>query len=94
MEAGGFGGTVSSFTFLEEETLVSLTLTNSSYGYGSFRQMNFTTSLGRNFTAGANGYIYIIQPPVYESKMVGYNAWINADNFLNAFALRYAYDDS
>jgi len=89
---GQFTGYNSTFAFNEGEALESLTLTDSGYGYGSFRQINFTTTLGRYFTAGPNGYDNITQPPVAGAYLVGFEAWVNVDVFINAFAIYGSYD--
>ena len=89
---GQFTGYNSTFAFNEGEALESLTLTDSGYGYGSFRQINFTTTLGRYFTAGPSGYDNITQPPVAGAYLVGFEAWVNVDVFINAFAIYGSYD--
>jgi len=72
---------------MDGETLQSLNLSSSGYGHKSLRQLSFTTSMGRSFEAGPGGIDDLLQPPVAESQICGFHAWINADRFVNAFAL-------
>lgn len=94
MSAGGSGGIISTFEFSKNEAFASVILTSSGWGYGSFRQWNFTTSIGNFFTAGANGYDSILYPPLTGAYMVGFTAWVNVDDFINAFAIDATLDPS
>jgi hypothetical protein len=78
--------TLSSYTFAEGETLQSLSFSSSGYGYGSFRRMEFKTSKGVTFTAGPAGIDDIVTPPISGAEFVGFHAWVNPDNFINAIA--------
>jgi hypothetical protein len=78
--------TLSSYTFQEGETLQSLSFSSSGYGYGSLRRMEFTTSLGATFNAGPEGIDDIVSPPISGAELVGFHAWVNPDNFINAIA--------
>ena len=78
--------TLSSYTFAEDETLLTLNLSSSGYGYGSLRRVEFTTSKGGEFVAGPGGIDDLVSPPVAGACFVGFHAWVNVDNFINAFA--------
>jgi hypothetical protein len=78
--------TLSSYTFAEGETLKSLSFSSSGYGYGSLRRMEFTTSTGATFTAGPTGIDDLVTPPISGAQLVGFHAWVNSDNFINAIA--------
>ncbi|HTZ67672.1 MAG TPA: hypothetical protein VMB83_09415 [Roseiarcus sp.] len=78
--------TLSSYTFAEGETVQSLSFSSSGYGYGSLRRIEFTTSKGATFTAGPTGIDDIVTPPVSGAQLVGFHAWVNPDNFINAIA--------
>jgi jacalin-like lectin domain-containing protein len=75
---------LSSYTFAEGETLKSLSFSSSGYGYGSLRRLEFTTSKGVTFTAGPTGIDDIVTPPISGAEFVGFHAWVNPDNFINA----------
>jgi hypothetical protein len=81
------------FEFVEGETLETLNLTGSKYGYGSFRQINFITSKGRNFSAGSSNFTSFLDPPVQGAYIVGFDAWVNVDGFINAFAIDATFGD-
>jgi hypothetical protein len=85
--------TLTSYTFDEDETLETLSLSSSGYGYGSLRRMEFTTSKGGRFAAGPQGIDDLVTPPVAGACLVGFRAWVNPDNFINSLALR-ATDDA
>jgi hypothetical protein len=92
VSAGGIGDvqdTLTSYEFSDGETLTFLDLASCDFGYGSLCQINFKTSLGGYFVAGPGGS-NSIQPEVTGSKIVGFDAWVNSDNFINAFAIRAA----
>ena len=78
--------TLTSYTFAEGETLKSLSFSSSGYGYGSLRRMEFTTSTGATFTAGPTGIDDLVTPPISGAEFVGFHAWVNQDNFINAIA--------
>ena len=78
--------TLSSYTFADGETLQSLSFSSSGYGYGSLRRLEFTTSKGVTFTAGPAGIDDLVAAPVSGAQLVGFHAWVNADNFINAIA--------
>jgi hypothetical protein len=80
--------TLSSYTFVDGETLKSLSFSSSGYGYGSLRRIEFTTSKGASFTAGPTGIDDIVTPPVLGAQLVGFHAWVNPDNFINALTFR------
>jgi hypothetical protein len=77
---------LSSYTFAEDETLETLDFSSSGYGYGSLRRVEFTTSKGGKFAAGPSGIDDLVSPPVAGACFVGFHAWVNVDNFINAFA--------
>jgi hypothetical protein len=77
---------LSSYTFAEDETLQTLDFSSSGYGYGSLRRIEFTTNKGGKFVAGPCGIDDLVSPPVAGACFVGFHAWVNADNFINAFA--------
>ncbi|WP_051536776.1 fascin domain-containing protein [Nitrosospira briensis] len=83
---------LTSHTFLEDETLQSLSLSSSGYGYGSLRHFEFTTNKGKHFIAGPVGIDDIVTPPVADGCLVGFHAWVNPDNFINALAFRVTND--
>jgi hypothetical protein len=78
--------TLSSYTFADGETLQSLSFSSSGYGYGSLRRVEFTTSKGATFTAGPAGIDDLVAAPVSGAQLVGFHAWVNADNFISAIA--------
>ncbi len=78
--------TLSSYTFADGETLQSLSFSSSGYGYGSLRRLEFTTSTGASFAAGPTGIDDIVTPPISGAEFVGFHAWVNSDNFINAIA--------
>ena len=78
--------TLNTYTFLEGETLKSLSFSSSGYGYGSLRRLEFTTSTGATFTAGPEGIDDLVVAPVLGAQLVGFHAWVNQDNFINAIA--------
>ncbi len=84
--------TLTSYKFATGETLQSLSLSSSGYGDGSLRRLAFTTSTGGNFVAGPAGIDDLVSPPVAGACLVGFNAWVNADNFINALAFRVTND--
>ena len=77
---------LSSYTFAGDETLSTLDLSSSGYGYGSLRRVEFTTSKGGKFAAGPSGIDDLVSPPVAGACFVGFHAWVNVDGFINAFA--------
>ena len=85
--------TLTSYTFVEGETLKSLSFSSSGYGYGSLRRMEFTTSTGATFAAGPTGIDDLVTAPVMGAQFVGFHAWVNPDNFINAIAF-HATDDA
>ncbi len=85
--------TLTTYTFAEGETLKSLSFSSSGYGYGSLRRIEFTTSTGATFTAGPTGIDDIVTPPISGAEFVGFHAWVNPDNFINAIAF-HATNDS
>ncbi|HLY00052.1 MAG TPA: hypothetical protein VKR62_15235, partial [Roseiarcus sp.] len=95
-QAGGYDDvnyTLSSYTFADGETLQSLSYSSSGYGYGSLRRLQFTTSKGATFAAGPAGVDDLVVAPVSGSELVGFHAWVNSDNFINAIAF-HATDDA
>src|SRR3984957_17350686 len=78
--------TLTSYTFAEGETLQSLSFSSSGYGYGSLRRLEFTTTTGATFTAGPAGIDDLVTAPVVGAQFVGFHAWVNPDNFINAIA--------
>ena len=78
--------TLTSYTFVEGETLKSLSFSSSGYGYGSLRRIEFTTSTGAVFTAGPSGVDDLVTAPISGAQFVGFHAWVNPDNFINAIA--------
>jgi hypothetical protein len=77
---------LTSYTFAEGETLRALSFSSSGYGYGSLRRLEFTTSTGATFTAGPTGIDDLVTAPVIGAQFVGFHAWVNPDNFINAIA--------
>lgn len=95
-QAGGYDDvnyTLTSYTFADGETLQSLSYSSSGYGYGSLRRLQFTTSKGATFAAGPAGVDDLVVAPVSGSELVGFHAWVNSDNFINAIAF-HATDDA
>ena len=95
-QAGGYDDvnyTLSSYTFADGETLQSLSFSSSGYGYGSLRRLQFTTSKGATFAAGPTGIDDLVVAPVSGAELVGFHAWVNPDNFINAIAF-HATDDA
>ncbi len=84
---------LTTYTFAEGETLKSLSFSSSGYGYGSLRRIEFTTSTGASFAAGPTGVDDIVTPPISGAEFVGFHAWVNPDNFINAIAF-HATNDS
>ena len=89
-QAGGYDDgqyTLTQYHFVAGETLLSAQLRDSGYGYGSLRQVQFETSLKNTFIAGAGGFDHEASLAVEGSELVGFHAWVNVDNFINALAL-------
>ncbi|MGZ8786189.1 MAG: hypothetical protein ACXW1Y_11585, partial [Acidimicrobiia bacterium] len=89
ISAGGVDDTdypLTSYTFGDDETLRTLSMSSSGYGYGSLRRLEFTTSTGGKFQAGPAGIDDLVSPPVNGARLVGFHAWVNQDNFINALA--------
>ena len=78
--------TLTSYTFVDGETLTSLSFSSSGYGYGSLRRIEFTTSAGATFKAGPSGVDDLVTAPISGAEFVGFHAWVNPDNFINAIA--------
>ena len=74
------------YTFAEGETLQSLSFSSSGYDHGSLRRLEFTTSTGATFTAGPAGIDDLVTAPVMGAQFVGFHAWVNPDDFINAIA--------
>ena len=88
-QAGGYDDIdyrLDTYTFQEDETLQSLSLSSSGYGYGSLRRLEFTTNKGASFLAGPAGIDDLVEPPVAGTCIVGFHAWVNSDNFINALS--------
>ena len=88
-QAGGYDDgkyTLTQYRFAAGETLVSARLKDSGYGYGSLRQVEFETSLKNTFNAGAGGFDHEASLAVEGAELVGFHAWVNPDNFINALA--------
>jgi hypothetical protein len=88
-QAGGYddsGYTLTFYRFAPCETLISARLRDSGYGYGSLRQVEFETSLKKTFNAGAAGFDHEASLAVEHAELVGFHAWVNSDNFINALA--------
>src|SRR5579863_9759335 len=75
--------TLTTYTFTSGEYLLTLTLRDSGYGYGSVRQILFTTSKGE-FKAGQDGFDSEINPNVERRVFAGVYGTRNPDNFINA----------
>ena len=60
--------TLTSYTFVEGETLKSLSFSSSGYGYGSLRRLEFTTSTGATFAAGPTGIDDLVTAPVLGAR--------------------------
>ena len=50
------------------------------------RQVQFVTSLKNTFDAGAGGFDHEASLAVEGAELVGFHAWVNPDNFINALA--------
>ena len=85
--------TLTTYTFADGETLKSLSFSSSGYGYGSLRRIEFTTSTGATFKAGPTGIDDIVTPPISGAQFVGFHAWVNPDNFINAIAFHATNDE-
>ena len=88
-QAGGYDDgkyTLTQYRFAAGETLVSARLRDSGYGYGSLRQVEFETSLKKTFNAGAGGFDHEASLAVEGAELVGFHAWVNSDNFINALS--------
>ena len=88
-QAGGYDDGkygLAQYRFAPGETLVTATLRDSGYGYGSLRHVEFATSLKKTFKAGADGFDHEASLAVEGAELVGFHAWVNADNFINALA--------
>ena len=83
---------LTSYTFAEDETLQALSFSSSGYGYGSLRRIEFTTSKGASFAAGPTGVDDLVTAPVSGAELVGFHAWVNPDNFINAIAFHVTND--
>ncbi len=70
----------------------SLSFSSSGYGYGSLRRLEFTTSTGATFTAGPDGIDDLVTAPVLGAQLVGFHAWVNPDNFINAITFHVTND--
>lgn len=75
--------TLDTYTFKSEEFLKTLTLRDSHYGYGSVRQIHFTTSQGQ-FQPGQPGFDNEVDPKVDHCVLVGFYGAVNVDNFINS----------
>ena len=87
---GDYGATsydLTSFSFAPGESLVTLCVQDSGYGHGSVRRIEFTTSNGGRFAAGAGGFDHETSFSVYGSYLAGFHGMINADNFLSSVGL-------
>ena len=84
---------LNTYTFADGETLKSLSFSSSGYGYGSLRRIEFTTSTGATFKAGPTGIDDIVSPPISGAQFVGFHAWVNPDNFINAIAFHATNDE-
>ena len=88
-QAGGYDDgkyTLTQYRFAAGETLVSARLRDSGYGHGSLRQVEFETSLKNTLNAGAEGFDHEASLAVEGAELVGFHAWVNSDNFINALA--------
>src|SRR5271156_1745401 len=88
-QAGGYDDgkyTLTPYRFTAGETLISAELRDSGYGHGSLRQVQFQTSLKNTFNAGAGGFDHEASLAVEGAELVGFHAWVNSDNFINALA--------
>jgi hypothetical protein len=85
--------TLSTYTFVQGETLKSLSFSSSGYGYGSLRRLEFTTSTGATFTAGPGGIDDLVTAPVLGAQLVGFHVWVNQDNFINAITFHATNDE-
>ena len=89
-KAGDFDAinyTLTSYTFDPRESLVTMVIKQSGYGYGSVRRIEFTTSKGGRFAAGADGFDHQVDLPVSGAYLLGFFGKINADNFLNSLGV-------
>ena len=88
-EAGDYADVryaLTEYRFQAGEKLTKAWLRDSGYGYGSVRSIEFVTSNKRIFNAGPGGFDSEAFLDVEECVLVGFHAWVNPDNFLNALA--------
>ena len=88
-QAGGYDDgqyTLTQYRFAPGETLISARLRDSGYGYGSLREVQFQTSMNKSFNAGPGGFDHEVSLAVEGAELVGFHAWVNSDNFINALA--------
>lgn len=78
---------LTSYRFVPGELLTKAWLRDSGYGYGSLRQIEFQTTTGGVFKAGAAGFDHEVALPVFNAMLVGVKAWVNPDNFMQGLAL-------
>jgi hypothetical protein len=89
LKVGGFDDgnyTLTEYRFAVGETLKQAWLRDSGYGHRSVRQIEFVTSKGGHFKAGAGGFDNEVSLDVEGALLVGIHAWINPDNFINGLA--------
>ena len=90
-EFGGYddsGYALTTTTFDAGETLTTAFLRDSGYGYRSVREIQFATSLGKNFFAGPGGFDNEVSLNVDGCYIAGCDVWVNPDNFINALLFK------
>jgi hypothetical protein len=84
---------LTSYNFAPGEYLLSLQLHDSGYGYGSFRQLLFTTTIPGtppqqgSFAAGPRGFDNEVSPLVHGRYLTGFKVGVNVDQFINTCAV-------
>jgi hypothetical protein len=84
---------LTSYNFMPREYLTTLLLHDSGYGYGSFRQILFTTTVPgtpsqqKSFAAGQGGFDNEISPLIFGRFLSGFKIGVNIDNFINSCAV-------
>ncbi|KAG0632207.1 hypothetical protein M758_1G311600 [Ceratodon purpureus] len=77
--------------FSPGETLASLTLKDSGYGYGSLRRIEMTTSGGKSFSAGPEGFDSVRRPAVAGGILLGFYGLVNIDKFMQSLGANVIY---
>ncbi|HWF10710.1 MAG TPA: Vps62-related protein [Bryobacteraceae bacterium] len=84
--------TLTTYRFAAGEKLSKAWLRDSGYGYRSLREVEFATSTGHHFMAGAGGFDNEASLAVDGASLVGFHAWVNPDNFISGLTLMVRHD--